>query len=746
MMMMETMRDSAKRWLLKPSSIAIDAVIAIIVDECDEGMPPVVVSIFHFQPLPSSKPVNGFMACAVINDMNPAHNGVLARSSSIVRGYHCNIGSIKWLIIAIMSIIIGMGKTLCYKILSEHLAEGKLEKGESIRIRVDQTLTQDATGTMAYLEFESLGLERVKNELALSYVDHNTIQVGFENFDDHEYLRTVADRKGIIYSRAGNGICHQVHLERFALPGKTLLGSDSHTPTAGGMASFAVGAGGLDVALAMAGIPFEIIAPKVIGIRLEGKLRPFVSAKDVILAVLEHFGVKGNVNTVFEYIGDGVKTLSVPERATIANMGAECGVTTSLFPSDENTRAFLKAQGREEGYFPLSADEDAVYDEVYTIDLSTLEPLAACPHSPGNIKKVSELKGMAINQVLIGSCTNSSYMDLKKAAKILEGRKVADTVSLGVAPGSREVMLMITEDGTLETLVKAGARILESACGFCIGNHQSPGTDGVSLRTSNRNFYARSGTASASLYLVSPETAAWSAVTGVFSDPRDSGVDLSSVKMPEKFINDDSAFIYPKFSDEIKRGPNIGNPPENQAMKDIIHGHAVIKVGDKITTDHIMPAGARLKYRSNIKKYSEFVFESVDPSFPSRAAELRDKGEGSFIIAGASYGQGSSREHAAICPMYLGVKAVCALSIERIHQANLCNFGILPLIFRSEDDYDSIDEGDELELDNAISSLKDGVFILRNITKGKEMTLTLMASEDQKRMLLAGGRLNEVRR
>ena len=699
MMMMETMRDSAKRWLLKPSSIAIDAVIAIIVDECDEGMPPVVVSIFHFQPLPSSKPVNGFMACAVINDMNPAHNGVLARSSSIVRGYHCNIGSIKWLIIAIMSIIIGMGKTLCYKILSEHLVEGKLEKGESIRIRVDQTLTQDATGTMAYLEFESLGLERVRNELAVSYVDHNTVQVGFENFDDHEYLRTVADRKGIIYSRAGNGICHQVHLERFALPGKTLLGSDSHTPTAGGMASFAVGAGGLDVALAMAGIPFEIIAPKVIGIRLEGKLRPFVSAKDVILAVLEHFGVKGNVNTVFEYIGDGVKTLSVPERATIANMGAECGVTTSLFPSDENTRAFLKAQGREEGYFPLSADEDAVYDEVYTIDLSTLEPLAACPHSPGN---------------------------------------------LGVAPGSREVLLMITEDGTLETLVKAGARILESACGFCIGNHQSPGTDGVSLRTSNRNFYARSGTASASLYLVSPETAAWSAVTGVFSDPRDSGADLSAITMPEKFIIDDSAFIYPKFRDEIKRGPNIGNPPENQAMKDIIHGHAVIKVGDKITTDHIMPAGARLKYRSNIKKYSEFVFESVDPSFPSRAAELRDKGEGSFIIAGASYGQGSSREHAAICPMYLGVKAVCALSIERIHQANLCNFGILPLIFRSEDDYAKIGQDDELEIHDVLSSIDNGIFRILDKTTGEEIELDLFASDEQKRMLKAGGRLNEV--
>ena len=644
-----------------------------------------------------------------------------------------------------MSIIRGMGKTLCYKILSSHLVEGRLEKGESIKIRIDQTLTQDATGTMAYLEFESLGLDKVRNELAVSYVDHNTVQVGFENFDDHEYLRTVADRKGIIYSRAGNGICHQVHLERFALPGKTLLGSDSHTPTAGGIASFAAGAGGLDVALAMAGVPFEIVAPRVVGIRLSGKLSPFVSAKDVILKVLERFGVKGNVNTVFEYIGEGVSTLSVPERATITNMGAECGVTTSLFPSDDNTYEFLKAQGREDGYIPLSADADAEYDDIFDIDLSSLEPLAACPHSPGNIKSVKELEGMKVNQILIGSCTNSSYMDLKKAARILKGHKVADSVSLGVAPGSREVLLMITEDGTLETLIKAGARILESACGFCIGNHQSPGTDSVSLRTSNRNFYARSGTASASLYLVSPETAAASAITGVFTDPRTSVADLSDIKMPERFIIDDSMFIYPSFSEEIKRGPNIGNPPENKPLSDTIHGHAVIKVGDKITTDHIMPAGARLKYRSNIKKYSEFVFESVDPDFPSRASAYRDKGEGGFIIAGASYGQGSSREHAAICPMYLGIKAVCAVSIERIHQANLCNFGILPLIFQSEKDYESIDEGDELELLDTHSSLKEGHFILHDITKNMEIPLTLMATEEQKKMLLAGGRLNEVK-
>lgn len=638
-----------------------------------------------------------------------------------------------------------MGQTQCYKILSSHLVGGKLEKGESISIKIDQTLTQDATGTMAYLEFESLGLDRVKNELAVSYVDHNTVQVGFENADDHEYLRTVADNKGVIYSRAGNGICHQVQLERFALPGKTLLGSDSHTPTAGGIGSFAAGAGGLDVALAMAGMPFSIIAPRVVEIRLHGKLRPFVSAKDVILAVLEHFGVKGNVNTVFEYTGDGVKTLSVPERATITNMGAECGVTTSLFPSDENTRAFLAAQGRESGYMPLSADPDAVYDDLFELDLSSLEPLTACPHSPGNIRKVSELKGMAVNQVLIGSCTNSSYMDLRKAAAILKGKHVAPSVSLGVAPGSREVLLMITEDGTLETLIKAGARILESACGFCIGNHQSPGTDSVSLRTSNRNFYARSGTASANVYLVSPETAAFSAITGVFSDPRESEADISGISMPGKFLIDDSMFILPTYSLEIKRGPNIGAPPENTPLPAVVKGHAVIKVGDKITTDHIMPAGARLKYRSNIPHYAKFVFESVDPSFPSRAEEYRDKGESGFIIAGASYGQGSSREHAAICPMYLGIRAVCAISIERIHQANLCNFGILPLLFENEDDYNSVEQGDELELLSPIVSLESGKFTLRDITKGVDIPLTLFASEEQKEMLRVGGRLNEVK-
>ena len=639
-----------------------------------------------------------------------------------------------------------MGKTMCYKILSAHLLEGNLKAGETITVKIDQTLTQDATGTMAYLQFEAMGLDKVKNELAVSYVDHNTVQVGFENFDDHEYLRTVANEKGVVFSRAGNGICHQVHLERFALPGKTLIGSDSHTPTAGGVGSFSFGAGGLDVALAMAGVGYTMVAPKVINIVLKGKLRPFVSAKDVILKVLSHYGVNGNVNKVFEYTGEGVKALSVPERATITNMGAECGVTTSLFPSDEITYSFLKGQGREENWVALEADEDAVYDDRFEIDLSSLEPLAACPHSPGNIKSVESLKGMKINQVLIGSCTNSSYYDLRKVAKILEGKRIPENVSLGIAPGSRAVFEMIASDGTLETLIKAGARILESACGFCIGNHQSPGTDSVSLRTNNRNFEGRSGTKSAQVYLVSPETAAWSAVKGEFSNPLECESDIESVKYTDSFIIDDSMFIYPHENVEgIKRGPNIGEPPSNTALSDSIKGSVWIKVGDKITTDHIMPAGQYLKYRSNIPRYSQVVFNPVDPDFATRAAKLRDEGECGFIVAGSSYGQGSSREHAAICPMYLGVKAVIAKSIERIHQANLCNFGILPLLFDNPDDYELIKEGDKLEISDIYSSLEKGKFILKDLTANKVIPLTLFAQDAQKKTLLSGGRLNEIK-
>ena len=640
-----------------------------------------------------------------------------------------------------------MALTICYKILKDHLVKGELKKGSEISIKIDQTLTQDATGTMAYLEFESIGLERVLNELAVSYVDHNTVQVGFENFDDHEYLRTVAAKKGVVYSRAGNGICHQVQLERFALPGKTLIGSDSHTPTQGGLGEIAIGAGGLDVALAMAGLPFSLICPKVIGIRLTGSLRSGVSAKDVILKVLERFGVKGNVNSVFEYFGPAVESLSVPERATICNMGAECGVTFSIFPSDMRTYEFLKAQGREEGYKEIHADEDAVYDEVYEINLSELEPLIATPHSPGNIKKVSELEGMAVNQVLIGSCTNSSYLDLRKVARILEGKTVAPTVSLGIAPGSREVLEMISQDGTLTTFIKAGARILESACGFCIGNHQSPGSNSVSLRTNNRNFEGRSGTKSAKVYLVSPETAALSAVTGRIENPL-LKVGFEKIDLPERYYTNDDMLIFPPedgSSVEIIRGPNIGEPPKSSPIENNLSGTCTLKVGDKITTDHIMPAGARLKYRSNIPAYAEFVFENVDSIFPERAKALRDSSRSVFIVAGSSYGQGSSREHAAICPQYLGLKAVIAKSIERIHQANLCNFGILPLLFSNEEDYDKISQDDELELRDVIKSIDKGSFTLIDKTKNIEIELDLFASQEQKEMLKKGGRLNLIR-
>lgn len=642
-----------------------------------------------------------------------------------------------------------MGLGVAYKILSSHIAGGKLEAGSSIDLQIDQTLTQDATGTMAYLQFESLGLDHIRNELAVSYVDHNTVQVGFENADDHLYLQSIAASKGIVFSRPGNGICHQVHLERFGVPGKTLIGSDSHTPTGGGIGMVAIGAGGLDVALAMAGVPFSIICPRVIEIRLTGKLRPFCTAKDVILTVLEHFGVKGNVNTVFEYTGPGVATLSVPERATICNMGAECGVTTSVFPSDEVTKAFLKAQGREKDYSPVTADADASYDGLFEIDLCSVVPMAACPHSPGNVRKVSEISGLKVSQVAIGSCTNSSYADLYKVGQILKGRTVSPDVCLGVAPGSREVLQMITGDGTLSNLIASGARILESACGFCIGNHFSPNSNGVSLRTNNRNFEGRSGTKDAQVYLVSPETATVSAVCGVLTDP--TSLNLPEMTVPEvkSFKQDDNLIIFPKSDGknvEIKRGPNIGNPPECVPLTDNIFADVTLKVGDKITTDHIMPAGARLKYRSNIEKYSTFVFEPVDPSFSERAAANKAEGVANIIVAGQSYGQGSSREHAAICPMHLGVKAVMALSIERIHQANLCNFGILPLTFKDPADYEHLDQGDRLVIENAVSQVKAGGDIeVKDLTSGKLFKMKLDVSALQRKMLLAGGRLNQIK-
>ena len=641
-----------------------------------------------------------------------------------------------------------MGLNIAYKIIKSHLTGGNPAAGESIDLRIDQTLTQDATGTMAYLQFESLGLDRVRNELAVSYVDHNTVQVGFENADDHRYLQSIAAAKGIVFSRPGNGICHQVHLERFGIPGKTLIGSDSHTPTGGGIGMLAMGAGGLDVALAMAGIPFSIICPKVIEIRLSGKLRPFCTAKDVILTVLGHFGVKGNVNTVFEYTGPGVSTLSIPERATICNMGAECGVTTSVFPSDEVTQAFMKAQGRGGDFVPLCADSDAKYDGLFEIDLSAVVPMAACPHSPGNVRKVSELAGLPVSQVAIGSCTNSSYADLYKVGRILKGRNLAPGVSLGVAPGSREVLEMISSDGTLCALIGAGARILESACGFCIGNHFSPPSEGVSLRTNNRNFEGRSGTRDAQVYLVSPETAAVSAVTGVLTDPTAFGLDEIAVPEVRHFIRNDNMFIFPDSDSgnaEIVRGPNIGQPPVCLPLMPQIRGCVTLKVGDKITTDHIMPAGARLKYRSNIEKYSTFVFEPVDSDFSTRAASNRDRGIANIIVAGQSYGQGSSREHAAICPMFLGVKAVMAMSIERIHQANLCNFGILPLTFRDAADYEEIRQGDELVIEDAIGQVrKGGAITVENVTRGRSFTMDLDVSARQRDMLIAGGRLNQM--
>ncbi len=644
-----------------------------------------------------------------------------------------------------------MGMNVTQKILSSHLVGGDLVPGREIAIRIDQTLTQDATGTMAYLQFEAMGLDRVRNELAVSYVDHNTIQVGYENADDHRYLQSVAAKYGVVYSRPGNGICHQVHLERFGAPGKTLLGSDSHTPTGGGLGMIAMGAGGIDVAVAMGGGAFYLTAPKVVRIRLTGKLRPWVTAKDVILKVLQIFSTKGNVGCIFEYAGPGVKTLSVPERATITNMGAECGVTTSVFPSDEITKEFLEAQGRAECWRELSADPDAVYEREETINLSKLEPMAAAPHSPDHVVTVASLAGTKVDQVLIGSCTNSSYTDLKTVVKIIEGHTVHPDVSVGVAPGSRQVLKMLADDGGLATLLGAGVRLLESACGFCIGNSQSPSTDAVSLRTNNRNFEGRSGTKSANVYLVSPPVAVLAALSGRVVDPMaDGAVKYPRVRMPKRFDADDSLLIQPPTDGaavEIFRGPNIGEPPRNVAMPGVIRGVATLKVGDKITTDHIMPAGARLKYRSNVPAYSAYVFEGVDAGFAKRAGELRDAGQATFIVAGDSYGQGSSREHAALCPMYLGVKVVLAKSIERIHTANLINFGILPLVFEKASDYDKIAQGDALEIGGVREAIAGGVGLLtiRNVSRGVDVQVKMELSQRQRAIILAGGLLNYTR-
>jgi aconitate hydratase len=641
-----------------------------------------------------------------------------------------------------------MGMNVTQKILSEHRVSGELTPGRELAIRIDQTLTQDATGTMAYLQFEAMGLDRVRNELAVSYVDHNTIQVGFENADDHLYLQSVAAKYGIIYSKPGNGICHQLHLERFGAPGKTLLGSDSHTPTGGGIGMIAIGAGGIDVAVAMGGGAFYLTAPKVVRIQLTGKLRPWVTAKDVILKVLQTFTTKGNVGCIFEYAGPGLKSLTVPERATITNMGAECGVTTSVFPSDDVTRAFLEAQGRGADWRELKADDGATYEKTVTINLSTLEPLAAAPHSPDNIVTVASLAGTRVDQVMIGSCTNSSYQDLKTVVKILDGHKVHSEVSLGVAPGSRQVLGMLADDGGVGILLGAGARLLENACGFCIGNSQSPATDAVSLRTNNRNFEGRTGTKSAKAYLVSPPIAALAAIHGRVVDPL-AAADLKypRVKMPKVFEIDDSMLIRPAADPgtiKIVRGPNIGEPPRNTPLPESLKGVAAIKVGDKITTDHIMPAGARLKYRSNVPAYSKYVFENTDPEFAQRAAALRDAGKHNVIVGGESYGQGSSREHAALCPMYLGVKVVLAKSIERIHSANLVNFGILPLLFENAGDYEKIAQGDEWALEGAREAIKTGAerLMIRNVSRGVDVPVTATLTARQRDIILAGGLLN----
>ena len=638
-----------------------------------------------------------------------------------------------------------MGYTLAQKILRAHLLEGEPVTGNEIGIRIDQTLTQDATGTMAYLEFEAMGIPRVKTELSVAYIDHNTLQSGFENADDHRYIQSIAKKHGLYYSRPGNGICHQVHLERFGVPGKTLIGSDSHTPTGGGIGMLAFGAGGLDVAVAMGGGTYYISMPKMLRVNLTGKLSPWVSAKDIILEVLRILSVKGGVGKIVEYAGEGVLSRSVPERATITNMGAELGASTSIFPSDEVTRAFLKAQGREEDWIPLSSDEDAVYDEEITIDLSALKPSAACPHSPDNVKTVEEIGKMKIDQVCIGSCTNSSLSDMLKVASILKGKTVADHVSLSIAPGSKQVYNMLAACGALSDIIASGARVLECACGPCIGMGQSPNSAGISLRTFNRNFEGRSGTKDAKIYLVSPETAAYSALTGYLSDPRELG-DQPAFPMPEQFLINDNMIIPPASEEdapalEILRGPNIKEFPVAEALAEDISCACTLKVGDNITTDHIMPAGAKiLPYRSNIPYLSKFCFAVCDESFAQRSLEA---GSG-IVVGGENYGQGSSREHAALVPLYLGVKAVIAKSFARIHVANLINAGIVPLTFADPADYDKIAQGDLLELSGIRSAIAAGETTpkLINRTTGAEILLNATYSKRQADMLLAGGLLN----
>lgn len=641
-----------------------------------------------------------------------------------------------------------MGLTLAQKLIKSHLVEGEMIPGQEIGLKIDQTLTQDATGTMAYLEFEAMGVDRVKTERSVAYIDHNTLQTGFENADDHRYIQTVTKKHGIYFSRPGNGICHQVHLERFGIPGKTLIGSDSHTPTGGGIGMLAMGAGGMDVAVAMGGGTYYIPMPTMTRINLTGYLKPWVSAKDVILEVLRRMTVKGGVGKIIEYGGEGVKTLSVPERATITNMGAELGATTSIFPSDEITLAFLKAQDRADDWTEILPDPDAQYDEVINIDLCALEPMAACPHMPDKVKTTEEIGKIKVDQVAIGSCTNSSFVDMMKVAKILKGKTVCPTVSLCIAPGSKQVLNMLAMNGALGDMIGAGARILESACGPCIGMGQSPNSGGISLRTFNRNFEGRSGTKDAGIYLVSPEVAAASALTGYLTDPRDLG-EAPTVEMPEHFTINDNMIEPPASPEEaasieVLRGPNIKPFPKTEPLPESITAKAVLKVGDNITTDHIMPAGAKiLPYRSNIPHLSQFCFGVCDESFPER---IKAEGKG-IIIGGANYGQGSSREHAALVPLYLGVKAVITKSFARIHVANLVNAGILPFTFANEADYDRIDQMDQLELADIRTAMENNTpVVLKNLTKNEEYPLDAShLSARQRAMLLCGGLLDYTR-
>ena len=632
--------------------------------------------------------------------------------------------------------------TIAEKIIASHIVSGDMKTGSEIALKIDQTLTQDATGTMAYLEFETMGIDRVRTERSVAYIDHNTLQCGFENADDHRYIQSVARKYGIWFSRPGNGICHQVHLERFGVPGKTLIGSDSHTPTGGGLGMLAFGAGGMDVAVAMGGGAYYITMPKMYKVNLTGRLRPFVTAKDVSLEILRILSVKGGVGAIIEWGGEGVETLSVPERATITNMGTELGATTSIFPSDDVTRAFLAAEGRESDYIPLSSDHDAHYDRVIDIDLSALEPLIACPHSPDKVVTVSSIAGTKVDQVCIGSCTNSSLMDMLKVAALLKGKTVSPSVSLSISPGSRQVLSMLSECGALNDIILSGARLLECACGPCIGMGFSPNSEGVSLRTFNRNFEGRSGTADARVYLVSPETAVAAALRGVITDPRDLG-EMPEISMPAAFRIDDSAVLAPASPDEAKavevlRGPNIKKFPECRPQEDTLRAELTLKVGDNITTDHIMPAGAKiLPYRSNIPHLSQFCFGVCDKTFPERAKAAGQ----SIVVGGANYGQGSSREHAALVPLYLGVRAVIAKSFARIHAANLINAGILPLTFKNPDDYDKLSQGDMLSLSGIYAGMDRGEITLKDETNGAEIALTCAFTARQKAMLKAGGLL-----